>query len=136
MDLNKLKALAAKTLKVGQSRIKIIDAEKAGEAITREDVRSLYKEGAIKVAPLRGASRGRARVLEAKKKAGRKVGAGKRKGTKKAREGKKKKWMVQVRAQRRRLKAKKPSNYRKLYKMIKGGYFKSLKHLESFIRKE
>ena len=136
MDLNKLRVLAAKTLKVGQSRIRITDDEKASEAITREDVRSLYKEGVIKILPVKGTSRGNARILTAKKKAGRRTGAGKRKGTRKVRENKKEKWMVRVRAQRKRLKAKKPSNYRKLYKMIKGGYFKSLKHLESFMNKE
>jgi len=136
MDLNKLRALAAKTLRVGQTRIRIVDGEKASEAITREDVRSLYKEGAIKVIPVKGTSRGRARILKIKKKAGRKTGPGKRKGTRKARENKKGKWMVQVRSQRKRLKEKKPSNYRTLYKMVKGGYFKSLKHLESFMKKE
>ncbi|MCK4327818.1 MAG: 50S ribosomal protein L19e [Candidatus Diapherotrites archaeon] len=136
MELNKLRALAAKTLKVGQSRIRIANAEKASEAITRDDVRTLHKEGAIKVLPPKGTSRGRARVLAAKKKAGRKTGAGKRKGTKKTREKKKAKWMTQVRAQRRALRKKKPLNYRTIYKMIKGGYFKSVKHLESFIAKE
>lgn len=134
MELNKLRVLAAKTLKVGKSRIRITDAEKASEAITREDVRALKREGVIKVLPVTGTSRGRARVLAAKKKSGRKTGPGKRKGTKKTREKKKNKWMAQVRAQRRALKKKKPDNYRKIYKMIKGGYFKSVKHLESFIR--
>lgn len=136
MELNKVRALAAKTLKVGQSRIRIVDGEKASEAITREDIRTLKKEGAIKVLPVKGTSRGRARVLAAKKKAGRKTGPGKRKGTRKTREKKKKKWMTQVRAQRKHLKAKRPENYRSLYKMVKGGYFKSLKHLETFIKKE
>lgn len=136
MELNKLRILASKTLKVGKSRIRIADAEKASEAITREDVRTLYKEGAIKVLPVTGTSRGRARLLAAKKKAGRKKGPGKRKGTKKTREKKKKKWMTQVRAQRKKLKQKKPVNYRSIYKMVKGGYFKSVKHLESFINKK
>ncbi|MFC2174943.1 50S ribosomal protein L19e [archaeon] len=136
MELNKLRVLAAKTLKVGKSRIRIVDAEKATEAITREDVRTLHKEGAIKVLPVTGTSRGRARALTAKKKAGGKKGPGKRKGTKKTREKKKKKWMTQVRAQRKKLKQAKPLNYQSLYRMVTGGYFKSVKHLESFIKKE
>jgi len=136
MELNKLRVLAAKTLKVGKSRIRITDTEKASEAITREDVRTLHKEGAIKILPATGTSRGRARVLAAKKKAGGRRGPGKRKGTKKTREKKKKKWMIQVRAQRKKLKQKKPLNYRKVYRMIKGGYFKSVKHLETFINKK
>ena len=136
MELNKLRILAAKTLKVGKSRIRIVDTEKAAEAITREDVRTLHKEGVIKILPVTGTSRARARVLTKKKKSGRRTGAGRRKGTKKTREQKKTKWMIKVRAQRKRLKEKKPLNYRKLYKMVKGGYFRSLKHLESFIKKK
>lgn len=136
MELNKVRALAAKALGVGRSRIRFADAEKASEAITREDVRTLYKDRAIVVLPETGTSRGRARVLMAKKKLGRKVGRGKRRGTKGAREDKKAKWMRQVRSQRELLKAKRPLEYRKLYKMVKGGYFKSLKHLETAIRKK
>ncbi len=136
MELNKLRVLAANTLKVGKSRIRITDDEKASEAITREDIRTLHKDGVIKILPVTGTSRGRARVLQAKKKAGRKTGSGKRKGTKKTREQKKTKWMVKVRAQRKKLKQKKPANYRTIYKMIKGGYFKSLKQLETYIKKD
>lgn len=136
MELNKLRTLAAKVLKVGKTRIRITNADKASEAITREDIRTLHKDRAIKVLPVTGTSRGRARVLKAKKKAGRKNGPGKRKGTKKARSNPKKKWMERVRAQRKLLKQKRPANYRKLYKMVKGGYFKSIKQLEAFISKK
>jgi large subunit ribosomal protein L19e len=134
MELNKLRALAAKTLEVGRSRVRIMDAEKAAEAITREDVRTLYKEGGIVVLPAKGTSRGRARKLAAKKKSGRKIGPGSRKGTKKTRQGFKRQWMTHVRSQRRMLKKRRPANYRKLYRMVKGRYFKNLKHLDEYIK--
>ena len=133
MDLNKLKKLASRTLGVGVSRIAIKDEEKAKEAITREDVRQLAREKSIIIKPKKGTSRARAKVRALKKKKGRGRGKGKRKGTKKTRTGKKKEWMKKVRAQRRRLKQEKPENYRILYRQVKAGLFRSVKHLQSIM---
>ncbi len=134
MELNKLKQLTARTLGVGVKRVKITNEERAAEAITREDVRTLVKEKVIIITPIVGTSHGRARKLMARKKKGRGKGPGKRKGTRKVREGKKKVWMRKVRAQRKKLKELRPQEYRNLYLRVKGGFFKSVKHLESFIR--
>ena len=72
--------------------------------MTKEDVRALVKEGAIKKKQVNSQSKGRARILKLKKKKGRKSGRGKKKGTKKARSEKKPTWMKNVRAQRKKLK--------------------------------
>jgi len=56
MQLAKKKALAAKVLKVGKSRIMFVN-ENLGEikeAITRQDILDLHKSGAIKIKEVRG----------------------------------------------------------------------------------
>lgn len=141
MELDKIKRLAAQILKSGENKVWINpeEAEKAKEAMTKEDVRALIKEGIIKKRKDNAQSRGRARKLSEKKSKGRKKGKGKRKGTKKARVEKKKAWMGKVRAQRKTLKKYKKeldtSVYRKAYSRITGGFFRGKKHVESFIGK-
>ncbi len=134
MELKKVKELTARTYGVGVSRVKINDPEQAKDVITREDVRNLVKKGVIVITKKRGTSRSRARVLEAKRKKGKRRGPGSRKGKKTARKPKKEAWMERVRALRKALKQAKPDNYRKIYRMIKGGYFRSKKHLLNYIR--
>ncbi len=134
MELKKVKELAARTFNVGIHRVKIKDSEKAKEAITREDIKRLVKTGAIEIKPKRGSSRGRARTLAKKKKLGRRRGPGSRKGKKTARKPAKKAWMEKVRALRKTLKELRPENYRELYKKVKGGFFRSKRHLLSYIR--
>ncbi|MCD6522856.1 MAG: 50S ribosomal protein L19e [Candidatus Diapherotrites archaeon] len=136
MELNQVKQVAAKVYKVGKDRVKIIDETRAREAITRDDIRQLVKEKAIIIKSKRGTSRGRARVLKAQKKRGRRKGPGMRKGKKTARESRKKKWIKKVRAQRKKLKEIRPDDYRSKYRMVKAGFFKSVKHLLSAIKKE
>jgi large subunit ribosomal protein L19e len=137
MELNQVKRLAAAVLKIGESRVRIKDREKAGQAMTRDDVRSLIKQGKIIVTPVFGISKVRARKLKAQKKKGLRRGRGTRKGSKKSRTPRKKLWMRKVRALRRKLtKTKpelKPRAYRKLYNMIKGGYFRDKGHLALYI---
>jgi len=138
VKFDKLKELAARTLGVGKKRIQIVNEERAAEAITREDIRDLVKEGAITIKKKVGVSRGRARALLEKKKKGKRKGYGKRKGTRKARSRGKEDWTLKVRAQRRRLKllkVKLPHLYRKTYRMVKAGYFKSVKHLETHLKR-
>ncbi len=134
MELSKVKQLTARTYAVGVERVKILDEEKAKEVLTRDDVRKLVKSKAIIIKPKRGTSRGRARLLEKEKRSGRRRGSGSRKGKKTARTPKKATWIKKVRALRRTLKKVKPENYRNLYRRIKGGYFKSKKHLLNYIR--
>ena len=137
MKLDQLRALAARTLKVGKHRIEIVDEEAAMEAITREDVRELLKNKSIKVKKKRGVSRVRARARKAKQKTGQRRGPGKRRGTLKTRIKDKKEWTKTVRAQRKKLaeeRASYPEDYRSTYKMVKAGHFKSVKHMTTYLK--
>jgi large subunit ribosomal protein L19e len=146
MDLNKVKRIAASVLKTAVKRVWLNPEESAriSEAMTKEDVRELVQEGIIKKRKMESQSRARARKLLEKKARGRKRGRGKRKGTKKARIGKKKSWVKRVRAQRRtlrELKKKEPAavkkiGYGRLYRMVKGNYFKGKEYLKAHIEGE
>jgi large subunit ribosomal protein L19e len=56
MDLGKKKSLAARTFKVGESRIVFVKPrlEEIKEAITKQDIRDLHKDGAIKIKDIKG----------------------------------------------------------------------------------
>jgi large subunit ribosomal protein L19e len=138
MKLKSKRRLASKILKVGESRILIAPdrVEDVDAAISREEIRRLVHEDAIKIRPERGISRSRARLLHAKKKKGRHKGEGHRKGTHTAGLSSKERWMMRVRSLRRKLKSLRDNKaittdtYRKLYGMIKGGAFEDSSHLE------
>jgi large subunit ribosomal protein L19e len=143
-NLSKQKRIAAKVLKVGVGRVWIDPdyEEKAtiAEAITREDIRGLIDEGIIRKKPKKGVSRGRAREQAMKKALGRRKGHGSRKGAKGVRRGKKRQWITKIRALRRRLKELRDEGhvdktvYRMLYRKSKGGEFRSIAHLNEFIK--
>ncbi|MAG18022.1 MAG: 50S ribosomal protein L19e [Candidatus Diapherotrites archaeon] len=141
MDHKKAKKITAALLKIGETKVYISPSEgqRIKEAMTKEDVRVLIKDGVIKKRKDDLQSKSRARVLKEKKKKGRKKGHGKRTGKKTARSNKKEKWIKNVRAQRRVLKEMKESNAklkkpaRQIYLMIKGGYFKGKKYVQSMV---
>lgn len=56
MDLGKKRSLAARTFGVGESRILFVKPrlEEIKEAITKQDIRDLYKDGAIKIKNIKG----------------------------------------------------------------------------------
>ncbi len=134
MSLRTIKRIAARVLKCGKSRIKIVDEEKAGEALTSDDVRELARSGAIKVKAETGTGRAKARKKYVKKRKRRGIGKGSVKGSK---GGSKKRWMERVRAQRALLAGLKPllkeGEYAKLYRRVKGNNFKSRKALLAFV---
>ena len=141
MGLKSQRRLAAEILKIGQSRV-WIDPERIDDietAITREEIKQLIHNKAIKAIPEKGISRSRARVLHMKKKKGLRKGPGKRS---KPRVTKKEVWMKKVRALRRRLKMLKEkrivteSTYRKFYTMAGSGVFESIAELERHIKAE
>lgn len=144
MKLNEKKRLAAEILRAGVNRIWIDPnrAEDVSAAITREDIKRLIKAGAIRAKPERGASRGRIRELSLKRKIGRRSGPGSRKGAKHARFRKKSGWIQTVRPLRSRLRELKkegiigPREYRRLYRMVRGGVFKSKAHLETHLKEK
>jgi large subunit ribosomal protein L19e len=126
------KKLAAKILKCGIDRVWIDPKnEKVKRAITRKDIRRFIKEGVIKKLP---------KKKKAKKKRRKRKGVGSRKGSRGARERKKEAWLRRVRPQRRLLKELKDqkkissNDYRKLYRLVKGGMFRSRAHLLSYLK--
>ncbi len=133
MSLQTTKRLAARILKCGESRVRILDAKKAAEALTAEDVRALASQGIIVALQKRGVGRGKARIKQSRKEAGRRRGPGSKKGENRANETRKERWMKKARSQRKILRAHKDSlgqgEHKKLYSMVKGNYFKSKKHL-------
>jgi large subunit ribosomal protein L19e len=127
---NNQRRMAADILKCGDSRIWMDPAagEKLRRAITRNDVRGLIADGLIKkAAPKKNAHA-----------EGRKQGSGSRKGAAGARTPKKERWLKIIRPQRRllcELKPKlKPLAYRKVYRLVKGGLFRSRAHLTAYIK--
>lgn len=144
MKFGKIRRMAAGILGVGEKRIWLNpeEGERIGGAMTRDDVRGLIKDGIVKKRTAAGQSRGRARVLKAKKRKGLRRGPGKRKGTFKVRAQKRASWITGVRGQRRVLREMKKKgvktkiSYRKIYVRIKGGYFKGKKYVEALGEKK
>ena len=133
--------LASEILKIGQNRV-WIDPERIEDvemAITREEIRRLIHEGAIKAEPKKGVSRSRARLLHKKRKSGRRRRTGSKSGKKTAKVTQKEEWIGKVRPLRDKLKNLRKHRsitrnvYHKLYGMIKGGAFEDLSHLEQYI---
>ena len=108
-------------------------------AISREEIRRLIRDRAIKKKPEKGISRGRARLVHDKKVEGKRRGQGSRSGTGGARTPTKEAWMKRVRAQRKRLRELRDkhsiteANYRRLYIMAKSGSFRSVADLDRYM---
>jgi len=141
VNLSSQRRLAANVLDCGENRV-WIDPERAYEismAITREEIRTLIKEGAIKAKPEESQSRGRARRLAEKKKKGRRIGPGTKKGKKYSVVSKKQRWINRIRAQRKHLREMRENRtitvntYRRLYRKAKGGEFRSIAELNRYI---
>jgi large subunit ribosomal protein L19e len=141
VNLAKQKRIAAQVMNVGEGRVWIDPdaSEDVAEAITREDIRGLIKEGSITIKQKKGVSRARARVRATQKALGRRKGHGSRKGPKGARDGRKKRWITKIRALRRRLKELRDEGsmdktaYRRLYNKANGGEFRNVAHLNDYI---
>jgi large subunit ribosomal protein L19e len=135
LNLKSKRRLAASVLGVGQDRVIFNDeySDLIQDAITRSTIRGLVGFGAIKVKPEKGVSRGRFRTKSRKQKRGR--SAGSTEGAAFARNPRKDMWISKVRALRWRLKVAKerkeisPQAYRALYKQVKGGQVRGVKHL-------
>jgi large subunit ribosomal protein L19e len=142
VNLTTQKRLAASILKVGVNRVWINPdkLEVVSEAITREDVNKLILSNVIKAKPKKGISSYRSKKLAIQKKKGRRKGRGSIKGAKNARNPKKKAWMTTIRALRRDLKSMRESEeinsttYRKLYRMAKGGAFRSKSYMKTYAK--
>ncbi|KAF5086754.1 50S ribosomal protein L19e [Methanobacterium aggregans] len=142
MNLTTQKRLAADILKVGVNRVWIDpeSVEEVSRAITRESVKQLIDSGAIKAKPKKGISSYRSKKIAEQKKKGRRKGRGSIKGAKGARNPKKQAWMTTIRSLRTELKDMRENReinkttYRKLYKMAKGGAFRSKSYMKTYAR--
>jgi large subunit ribosomal protein L19e len=141
VNIAKKRELAARVLNVGVNRVRFEPdrLEDITDSITRENIRSLVKSGAIWTVQPKGSSRGRA----IKKGSVWKVhgkGPGSKKGKKTARVGKKRVYVVKTRSMRYHLKVIKErkdiSNdmYWYLYKRVNGGQVRSLAHLRELVK--
>jgi large subunit ribosomal protein L19e len=134
-NLSFQRRLAAKVLGVGKGRIRFNPErlEDLEDAITREDIRRMHRQGAIEVVKPAGTSRGRVRARSGRR------GPGSRKGT---RESGKRRWIRQVRALRRTLRELRERGevdsklYRRLYLLIKGGAVRSRRRLLEIVEAE
>ena len=125
---------------VGVDRVIFNDeyADLIQDAITRSTIRGLVGFGAITVAPEKGISRGRFRTKSQKLKRGR--SAVSTEGSAHARNPRKDMWISKVRALRWRLKVAKDRKqishdaYRRLYKQVKGGQVRGVKHLMDLMK--
>lgn len=133
--------MAAEILGCGEESV-WIDPERIDEvqnAITREDIKRLIKEGVIRKLQDQGVSRARARIAHEQRKKGRRRGPGSKSGSLGARIDHLKDWVEKIRALRRRLRELKEKRiisvkvYRQLYLKAKAGVFKSITDLHQYI---
>ena len=126
-------------MKCGTNRVwfdpdRLADIE---NAISREDLRGLITDGAIKARQKKGVSRGRARIRTAQRAYGHRKGVGKRKGAVGARTPSKRAWIQKIRAIRKALVALRDAGtidrhlYRILYRKAAGGQFRSVAHMKA-----
>jgi large subunit ribosomal protein L19e len=141
-NLTNQRRLASQIMKIGKNRVwidpqRIEDVE---SAITRQEVRKLVHEKIIAATPIQGVSRGRAKVIQAKKRKGRRKGPGSKSGTPRAVITKKEAWMTKIRSLRRKLRELKAnrtiteSNYRELYMIAGSGRFASIADMERYAK--
>ena len=141
MDLKTQKNITRSLFKVGVKRIKFDpkNLSEIKEAITKKDIKGLVNKGLIEIVPKRGSSRARARKILIQKRKGRRKGIGSRKGKSNARLNSKTNWVRKIRVLRRFLRNIKEKNlinnkdYKELYLKAKGGFFRSERHLKTYI---
>lgn len=138
-DLKYQRRMAAVVLKCGVHRV-WLDMERSADienAISRDDIRALVEEGAIRARHVKGVSRGRARKKAEKRSYGHRKGAGRRKGAAGARNPRKRQWIQKIRAIRRSLREMRDGGtidrhlYRIMYRKAAGGQFRSVSHMKA-----
>ncbi len=141
MDLGTRRRLIANMLDVGIDRVWMDPnrLEEIKEAITKSDLRALINDKAIQIRHSRGISGFRRKKRIKQKKKGRRHGRGSFKGKRTARLPRKREWINKIRLQREflsRLKDKKmlsSSNYSILRARAKGGFFRNLRHVKTYL---
>ena len=140
-DIFNQRVISASLLKCGVHRV-WFDPERIPDiqnAISREDLRALVEEGAIKARQVKGVSRGRARAKTAKRSYGHCKGPGRHRGAAGARNPSKRQWIQKIRAIRKSLVEMRESGeidrhmYRLFYRKAAGGQFRNVAHLKAQI---
>ncbi|MGB9719172.1 MAG: 50S ribosomal protein L19e [Candidatus Anstonellales archaeon] len=134
MSVHTVKRLAADIMRIGMNRVRIKPDSlgKVKEALTREDVKALIKDGIVYKVPPKGNASLNKRTKKKR--------AGKRKGAKYSRKGRKSAWMERIRSLRsylaKLLKEGKldKSKKREIYAKIKGGHFKGKRPLYTYLK--
>lgn len=141
MNLTSKRRMAASLLKVGENRVSMDNnnLKEIKEAITKADIRGLINHGIISAKRKTSHSHVRSRDIKNQKRKGRRAGHGSRKGVATSRQQPKRQWMGRVRLQRAFLLELKSKNliinqtYRLLRNKIKGGYFRSRRHIKLYL---
>lgn len=148
MNVKNQKNLAARVFGVGKGRVYFnpLKIDEIKKAITRNDIKKLtdakVSEGdrrPIEIMEKKGVCRARARHRNIQRAKGRQRGHGNRKGTFNARTNIKTTWITKIRALRNiltEMRSKKEINtqeYRKLYLLAKGNFFRNKKHLQDYV---
>lgn len=148
MNVKNQKNLAARVFGVGKGRVYFnpLKIDEIKKAITRNDIKKLtdakVSEGdrrPIEIMEKKGVCRARARHRNIQRAKGRQRGPGNRKGTFNARTNIKTTWITKIRALRNiltEMRSKKEINtreYRKLYLLAKGNFFRNKKHLQDYV---
>ncbi|ABR54634.1 Ribosomal protein L19e [Methanococcus vannielii SB] len=142
MDVSTQRRIAAAVLDCGIDRVWVDpeNLEKVKMAITKDDIRLLINDGIIVKKQEKGISSARKKEVQEQKRKGKRKGPGSRRGAKGARTPKKEKWMNTIRPLRTLLKELREnekierSSYRKLYRMAKGGAFRSRNHMKLYMK--
>ncbi len=141
MNLSVQRRVASRVLDCGTTRVLFAPdrLKDIKEAITKEDMRRLVSDGAVSARPLNSVSRGRVRKVLIQRRKGRRQGKGSRRGHATARLSSKDAWISRVRVQREFLCELRLKNlvsqatYTLLRARIKGGFFRSRRHVQLFI---
>ncbi|MDG6225719.1 MAG: 50S ribosomal protein L19e [Candidatus Thermoplasmatota archaeon] len=144
MNVTTQRRMAALIMKCGVNRVKINpnNLEDISEAVTRDDIRKLIKEGIIDKRPKAGISGGRKKYVQGQKDGGKRKGHGSRKGSKYARFPKKRRWISTIRPIRRVLREYRgegvisDETYRYYYRHASGGVFRSVGHMKMHMEAE
>lgn len=141
MNIKTQRELAAKIFKVGSDRVWFDNTrlEDIKKAITKNDIRSLIAEDVIKKKQKTGISGFRIRKNLVQKRKGRRKGTGSKEGKRTSRAPRKRDWINRVRPQRSLLDRLKEGklitikDYGNLRKKIKGGFFRSTRHIKLYV---
>jgi large subunit ribosomal protein L19e len=141
MKLKVQKRLAAAVLKCSPKRV-WFDEDRLSdikESITKQDLKGLIADGAIRLKPVKSISQGRTRKKKIQKSKGLQKGHGSRKGSARAGNPSKTEWMMKIRVQRRFIKLLREKQlvdrqtYGQLYLKAKGGFFRSKRHIKIYL---